>query len=140
MEEILNKQAAIQIDTGEHKQGREYNAIDDYSCLRCGGNMVKLFAQHQKHIWYETCDGCDGSFFDAGEFMELSQLTVSDFFKGLSVRILVRLFDKNCSMSARFDIMYCGVLYWYTALSQSAGLALHKCYIIRSLKLLLVQD
>jgi hypothetical protein len=37
----------------------------------------------QPHIRYETCIDCDGSFFDAGEFRDLSLLTVSDYFKRL---------------------------------------------------------
>jgi len=83
MEDILNKQLATEIDTGDHKQGKEYNVIVDYCCPRCGGNMDQRVDQQQKHIWYETCDNCSGSFFDAGEFLDLSQRTVSDFFKGL---------------------------------------------------------
>jgi len=83
MEDLLCKQAAIKIDIGDQKQGKEYNAIEDYSCTRCGGKMIKRFAQQQNHIWYETCADCNGSFFDAGEFLDLSQHTISDFFKGL---------------------------------------------------------
>jgi Zn-finger nucleic acid-binding protein len=46
--------------------------------------MVKMVDSKQRHIWYETCDSCNGSFFDAGEFRDLSELSISDFFKGLA--------------------------------------------------------
>ena len=52
-------------------------------CPRCGGEMLKQVDPRQKHIWYESCADCEGSFFDAGEFRDLSQLTLSDFFKGV---------------------------------------------------------
>ena len=85
MEEVLSNQAAASLDTGDHKQGKEYNHIDDYNCSRCGGSMMKRYDEKQQHIWYETCADCNGSFFDAGEFLDLSKLTVSDFFKGLTI-------------------------------------------------------
>jgi hypothetical protein len=45
--------------------------------------MDRKADEKQTHIWYETCTECDGSFFDAGEFRDLSQLTISDYFKRL---------------------------------------------------------
>jgi len=81
IELLRNKEAAATIDTGSASQGREYNLVDDYRCPRCGGEMCRAADEQQRHIWYETCAECNGSFFDAGEFLDLSQLTVSDFFK-----------------------------------------------------------
>ena len=81
IEALRNKEAAAIIDTGSARQGREYNLVDDYRCPRCGGEMCRTADEQQRHIWYETCAECNGSFFDAGEFLDLSQLTVSDFFK-----------------------------------------------------------
>jgi PAT family beta-lactamase induction signal transducer AmpG len=81
IEVLRNKEAAAIIDTGSVAQGREYNVIDQYRCPRCGGEMSRTVHEQQRHIWYETCDDCNGSFFDAGELLDLSQLTVSDFIK-----------------------------------------------------------
>ncbi len=81
MELLRNKEAAAIIDTGSARQGREYNAMDQYRCPRCGGEMCRNVDEQQQHIWFESCAECSGSFFDAGEFRDLSQLTVSDFFK-----------------------------------------------------------
>jgi len=81
IEALRTKEAAAIIDTGSASQGKEYNLVDNYRCPRCGGEMCRTADEQQRHIWYETCADCSGSFFDAGEFLDLSQLTVSDFFK-----------------------------------------------------------
>ncbi len=80
-EALRNKEAAIAIDTGDAKTGKESNKIDDYPCPRCSGGMVRVVDPQQTHIWYEVCSSCSGSFFDAGEFVDLTQHTISDFFK-----------------------------------------------------------
>ena len=46
--------------------------------------MIKMVDEKQRHIWYENCSSCNGSFFDAGEFKDLSNLKISDFFKDLA--------------------------------------------------------
>jgi hypothetical protein len=47
--------------------------------------MEKKVDPQQQHIWYETCVDCNGSFFDAGEFRDLAEVTISDFFKRLVI-------------------------------------------------------
>lgn len=83
VEALADKQAAVAIDVGDARTGKRLNAVEDYRCPRCGDAMARRVDPRQRHIWYETCTGCDGSFFDAGEFRDLAQLTVSDFFKRL---------------------------------------------------------
>ncbi len=83
MEVLRNKEAARAIDTGSVRQGRQFNKIDQYRCPRCGGEMGQVTDPGQTHIWFETCQSCEGSFFDAGEFRDLSQLTLTDFFRDL---------------------------------------------------------
>ena len=83
IEVLRDKQAAAAIDTGDASVGKQSNAIDDYPCPRCSGAMVRVVDPQQTHIWYETCSACSGSFLDAGELLDLSTLTVADFFKGL---------------------------------------------------------
>ena len=82
-EALRDNAAAIAIDTGDAKSGRESNQIDNYNCPRCSGDMARVVDPQQKHIWYEECVSCNGSFFDAGEFVDLTQRSISDFFKGL---------------------------------------------------------
>jgi PAT family beta-lactamase induction signal transducer AmpG len=83
IEALSNKKTAALIDTGEVSIGKAHNVIDQYPCPRCGGSMDKKVDSQQRHIWYETCVDCNGSFFDAGEFLDLSKLTISDVFKRL---------------------------------------------------------
>ena len=83
LELLKNTQAATALDTGSAREGKRYNKLDDYPCPRCNGEMLKMVDTEQKHIWYETCNDCEGSFFDAGEFIDLAEVTISDFFKRL---------------------------------------------------------
>jgi len=83
IEQLSNKQAASAIDIGKQRSGKKFNQIDQYSCPRCGGEMIRKVDPQQSHIWYETCGDCSGSFFDAGEFLDLSTHSVSDYFKRL---------------------------------------------------------
>jgi PAT family beta-lactamase induction signal transducer AmpG len=78
---LRTRETAAAIDTGRASDGRRYDAIDEYRCPRCGGEMGQRVDPRQRHIRYESCVDCDGSFFDAGEFRDLSSLTISDLFK-----------------------------------------------------------
>ena len=84
IEQLRNTKAAAAIDIGDQEVGKQTNIIDDYQCPRCSGPMKKIVDPDQRHIWYETCRECNGSFFDSGEFKDLSELTITDFFKDLT--------------------------------------------------------
>ncbi len=84
IEQLKTRKAATAIDIGDAATGKQSNAIDDYRCPRCSGAMIKMVDSEQRHIWYEKCSECHGSFFDAGEFRDLAERTVSDFFKGMA--------------------------------------------------------
>jgi len=83
IEALRDRKMAAEIDIGSTTTGKQHNSLDHYPCPRCGGSMAKVVDPKQRHIWYETCDDCSGSFFDAGEFRDLAELTVSDIFKRL---------------------------------------------------------
>jgi len=83
IEVMRDSRAAVAIDTGDAGTGKQSNAIDRYQCPRCSDAMLRVVDPQQRHIWYETCSSCSGSFLDAGELLDLSKLTISDFFKGL---------------------------------------------------------
>lgn len=85
VEALSNKEAAAEIDTGAASTGKQHNLIDEYRCPRCGGHMEKKVDPQQRHIWYESCVDCHGAFFDAGEFRDLAQVTISDFFKRMII-------------------------------------------------------
>jgi len=80
-EKLRSRKIAAAIDIGEPVAGSVGNASDRYRCPRCGGKMLRTTDALQKHIWYEECEACHGSYFDAGEFTDLATLSVSDLFK-----------------------------------------------------------
>jgi len=84
IEVMRDKGAAIAIDTGDASIGKQSNIIDRYQCPRCSGSMVRVVDLQQRHIWYETCGSCSGSFLDAGELLDLSEVSITDFFKDLA--------------------------------------------------------
>jgi len=84
IELMRDNRAAIAIDTGDASVGKQSNVIDHYQCPRCSGSMVRVVDPRQRHIWYETCGSCGGSFLDAGELIDLSKITIGDFFKDLA--------------------------------------------------------
>ncbi len=83
VELLRNAEAAAALDAGDAAAGRAHNTIDRYPCPRCHGAMIRMVDPQQRHIWFEQCSACSGSFFDAGEFRDLAQLTLSEFFKGI---------------------------------------------------------
>jgi Zn-finger nucleic acid-binding protein len=78
---LTNKEAAAVLDIGDVATGKKHNEIDNYRCPRCAGAMNRLVDPEQTHIWFEQCDSCRGSFFDAGELTDLATVSASDFFK-----------------------------------------------------------
>jgi Zn-finger nucleic acid-binding protein len=84
IEVMRDNRAAVAIDTGDASIGKQKNAMDQYQCPRCSGSMVRVVDPQQRHIWYETCSSCSGSFLDAGELLDLSKITIADFFKDLA--------------------------------------------------------
>jgi len=78
---LRHKEAAAALDIGDIKTGKNHNRIENYRCPRCAGQMERLVDPGQPHIWFEQCESCRGSFFDAGELRDLATVSVSDFFK-----------------------------------------------------------
>jgi Zn-finger nucleic acid-binding protein len=68
--------AAKQIDLGDPKKGRRYDAMRKITCPKCGVTMLAMAVPGQGHIHYEQCPVCAGAFFDAGEFADYQELTV----------------------------------------------------------------
>ncbi|MFT5571104.1 MAG: Zn-finger nucleic acid-binding protein [Cryomorphaceae bacterium] len=78
---LRNKEAAAVLDIGDVKTGKKQNQIEHYRCPRCAGSINRMVDPEQTHIWFEQCDYCRGSFFDAGELTDLATVSASDFFK-----------------------------------------------------------
>ncbi len=80
-EKLKEVEGSEKIDTGDRRIGEEYNKIDRILCPKCHVLMGKIVDNDQPHIWYESCDICYGSFFDAGEFRDYKEETLADFFR-----------------------------------------------------------
>jgi Zn-finger nucleic acid-binding protein len=84
--EDLQKYAKA-IDVGSEETGMKYNKTDRINCPVCPNTpLVRMVDNDQPHIWFESCSTCHGRFFDAGEFRDLSEKTISDFIKRFSVK------------------------------------------------------
>jgi PAT family beta-lactamase induction signal transducer AmpG len=81
LEKLRTREAAAALDIGDIRTGKKQNKIEHYRCPRCAGSMNRLVDADQPHIWFEQCDSCRGSFFDAGELTDLATVSVADFFK-----------------------------------------------------------
>jgi Zn-finger nucleic acid-binding protein len=82
-ERLRKLKGADRLDTGDPQVGREFNRVDCIPCPRCGSRMIRMVDLDQRHIWFEHCTVCGGSFFDAGEFRDLAHHTLADFFRDL---------------------------------------------------------
>lgn len=71
------------VDTGSESLGKKYDKVDDIQCPVCKITMDKIEDPSQPHIWLENCSACGATFFDAGEFTDLREKTLSDIFKSL---------------------------------------------------------
>jgi Zn-finger nucleic acid-binding protein len=81
VEKLISLKAADAIDIGDPALGDLLNVYDRYDCPKCKVPMIRMVDPAQTHIWFEKCGSCYGSFFDAGEFKDLSRFTLSDIFK-----------------------------------------------------------
>jgi Zn-finger nucleic acid-binding protein len=61
--------------------------------------MLRMVDAQQPHIWYETCEECGGSFFDAGEFRDLKRHN----FLGRIKDVLVELRGGRDGLQARMS-------------------------------------
>lgn len=81
LEQLKKREVAEVIDIGNVAVGKQNNAIEQYRCPRCAGEMNRLVDQEQPHIWFEQCSACEGVYFDAGEFKDLATVSISDLFR-----------------------------------------------------------
>lgn len=83
-ERLLEMRGSESLDNGHPRLGKKGNKIEKITCPKCtGALMVEMVDMHQPHIWYEKCHICGGAYFDAGEFTDLKEKSLSDIFKRL---------------------------------------------------------
>ena len=74
------------LDIGPAALGRQHNKIDRIHCPACNNPMIRMVDVEQPHIHFESCIVCYGAFLDAGEFRDLKELTLADYFRDLFTR------------------------------------------------------
>ena len=75
---LRDKATVAGVDIGSAEKGREQDEITEVECPRCREPMSHITDRAQKHIGFEFCRECQGSFFDAGELTDLSEFTLSE--------------------------------------------------------------
>jgi MFS transporter, PAT family, beta-lactamase induction signal transducer AmpG len=78
---LKTRTAAAAIDMGA--AALAHDAVRDYPCPRCGGEMIEATDSRQRHIQFESCAECHGFFFDAGEFRDIASYTLGEFFSNV---------------------------------------------------------
>ena len=81
--EMLEEWMSEVLDCGKANVGKEFDKIENIDCPECQVEMEKIFDQKQPHIWLESCNQCNGIFFDAQEFTDLKYITLLDFFRDI---------------------------------------------------------
>jgi len=71
------------IDIGDPEIGKRFDKLRAVDCPHCQTKMIPMVDLQQPHICYEACTVCYGVFFDAGEFKDYKEITITDFFKDL---------------------------------------------------------
>lgn len=64
------------LDIGDAHRGEAMDEITEIDCPRCGKRMIHMRDVAQKHVGFEFCRKCEGSFFDAGELRDLGTTTM----------------------------------------------------------------
>lgn len=80
-EDLKKIEGSENIDIGDEQTGGKYNQMRKINCPRCDVTMLAMVDKDQFHIKYESCPGCFGTFFDAGEFKDFKERTVVERFR-----------------------------------------------------------
>ena len=80
---LKDKKLVDAIDIGPEETGKQHDEITQIDCPRCGVPMHHVTDRAQKHIGFEFCRECQGSFLDAGELRDLSEFTILERIKAL---------------------------------------------------------
>ena len=81
--DVRGRKDASALDTGDAKVGARNDPQGKIECPRCQARMIRMVDREQSHVWYESCPICHGTFFDAGEFRDVSERSIGDLFRRL---------------------------------------------------------
>ena len=86
LSDLRAKKGSENVDTGRADKATQHSQAR-LNCPKCDEPMLRMVDARQPHIWYETCDECGGSFFDAGEFRDLKQHNLLGLIKDVLVEL-----------------------------------------------------
>lgn len=75
------------IDIGSPQIGKASDQIRTIICPVCSITMDGVDDAFQPHIHYESCPRGHGVYFDAGEYKDFKEESLTDFFKSLTLRL-----------------------------------------------------
>ena len=75
--------SAHDIDCAPASKGQKFDGKRDYPCPACVGKMIAKTIPEQRHIQIESCEKCEGTFFDAGEFTDFQEFTLAERVKSI---------------------------------------------------------
>ena len=79
-EDLQKMKGAVSIDIGDAQVGKQFSQMRNINCPDCHHQMIPMVDKDQFHIKYESCPNCFGTFFDAGEFRDLTENSVLERF------------------------------------------------------------
>jgi Zn-finger nucleic acid-binding protein len=86
LSDLKAQNGSERIDTG-HADKATQRSQTRINCPKCSIPMLRMVDAQQPHIWYETCDECGGSYFDAGEFKELKRHNIVGLIKDVLIEL-----------------------------------------------------
>lgn len=75
-EDLLKIEGSESNDIGSEKISLQYREMHNFDCPNCYQTMIPMIDKDQFHIKFESCQNCFGTFFDAGEFRDLTEFSV----------------------------------------------------------------
>lgn len=84
--ELTAKEGSEKVDSGTAERSNQYSQAR-LPCPKCSTAMLRMVDAQHPHIWYETCEVCGGSFFDAGEFRDLKRNNLLSLIKDVLVEL-----------------------------------------------------
>lgn len=87
--ELLEKQGTEMIDSGDPLVGEAMDDVRNIDCIRCQHRMLTVRHGEQRHIEYEICPECWSMFLDSGEFEDMKDFTIGEWFANLKNQLLL---------------------------------------------------
>jgi Zn-finger nucleic acid-binding protein len=76
-EHLAGMKGSDAIDTGDPAVGRKMNEMKAVKCPACHESMIRMVDHRHPKVQFESCPVCYGVYFDAGEFRETRNRSVS---------------------------------------------------------------